>query len=279
MRRRNPRPIPLDRTETDRITDTLLDLVYDLFQPYRRKHSLNNLSLLELALSYSASPQMNDDGLPILVYGRGKRQVELPVIPFDGLGYRIENDLVTVKGKSFGDLEVYFLLNERQDSDLPFPEAAWSKGEERLVIEFNMNLTPKDYLHYFDEKEHILRYFLNHIVVHELTHALDMSDTNFEGFRDGRVSFEDDRNSPRELRARLRDIITDLELIAEDPQDLQDWVDKNLDHRYLHDAIQDVSFHYRMNYDVYTDDSHVYLMSGVYQWLIENGYTIPRRRL
>jgi hypothetical protein len=43
-------------------------------------------------------------------------------------------------------------------------------------------------------------------------------------------------------------------------------------------VIKEISLPYLMDYDVYTDDSHVYLMGGVYQWLIENGYTIPRRR-
>jgi hypothetical protein len=285
--RRNPRPIPLDEDYIDELVETMLLGYYRRLVEYRGlpiyRSKLITLQR-RLRTKFPIKP-CNDYDLEICAnYKTKTHNKNLSILGLGGYPRFPVKDLYDVRGVKIPLDEISTRVLVQQDSfhptDLPFLAAAAIPNQEGLTefvfVALNGDNSPKDFVDLYENDYDFLFHLLYQIVVHEFTHSRDVIPMSFRGFMAG-MSFKEDRNTDVELRARLREIIEDVRKHIKDHGFT--WLKENLRTKPMDQVIKKISVPYLMDYDLYTDDSHFYLMGGVHQWLRENGYKIPPRTL
>ena len=284
--RRNPRPIPLDIEYFEDLTEEMLLGYYSRLVQYKGLPIYRStlMRLMKTLPKRFKIKLCRDEDLEFCVDYKTKRfNRTIPILGMAGYPRFEVEGMTDVRGVQLPLTEVSTRVRGQDlrlaSTDLPFIAAAATPNQDGLTayifVALNGGMSPKDFVDLYEEDYDFLFHLLYQILVHEFTHARDVISLDFLGFMGG-LSHEEDRNTKVELRSRLREIIEDVRKHIRNNG--FDWLQENLQRKPMDQVIKQISLPYLMDYDVYTDDSHVYLMGGVYQWLIENGYTIPRRR-
>jgi hypothetical protein len=283
--RRNPRPIPLDEDYIDDLVETMLLGYYKRLVEYRGLPIYRSklITLLRRLRREFPTRTCNQHDLEICVKYKTKRHNKtLSIVGLGGYPRFPVEEMYDVRGVKLPleEISTRVLVQKKglAPTDMPFIAAAATPNQEGLTqyvfVALNGDTSPKDFVDLYENDYDFLYHLLYQIVIHEFTHGRDVIPMSFRGFMAG-LDFKEDRNTDVELRARLREIIEDVRRHIRD-NDFS-WLRKNLQSRPMDQVIKQISMPYLMDYELYTDDSHSYLMGGVYQWLRENDFRIPRR--
>ena len=225
--RRNPRPIPLDEEYIEDLTDTMLLGYYRRLDDYRGLPIFRS-KLIKLRKTlprrFKGKP-CNDEELEWCVpYKTAKYSRTVPVVGMYGYPRFPLKPMTDVRGIQLPLVEIstkirtqvglnYQSGNSLEPTDIPFIAAAAIPNKEGLTtsifVALNGDMTPQDFVEFYENDYNFLYRLLYQILIHELTHARDVISLDFLGFMGG-MSYADDRNTKVELRARLREIIEDV---------------------------------------------------------------------
>lgn len=172
---------------------------------------------------------------------------------------------------NFSEQNVREFLNEYYDIKR-------QRNQSQLVFKFNASLTPNFFMQLFKDPHRLnaLRKSLRGLLVHEFTHAYDIIPKTYFKSEDDWYKY---LNQKIEVRAELQVVIDRMRefFTIEDPEAWGTYGGFRDD--IANKPIEEALSYFLPDYwEDYTEKNQLYFLSGMVQWLNENGFKLPKRR-
>ena len=151
-------------------------------------------------------------------------------------------------------------------------------NESEMMFRFNASLTPNFFMKLFKDSRRLnnLKEELRATLVHEFTHAYDIVPKTYFKSEDDWYKY---LNQKIEVRAEFQTVIDRMKdfFTVEDPNAWGTY--GGFRDAIASQPIDEALFYFLPNHwEDYTEKNQLYFLSGMVQWLNENGFKLPKRR-